>query len=84
MTIDPSTVDPQILARVEQLARERKCSVGTLLVDAMLALEEVEQRQSELRTEILRRVATADRVMSQPLDFEAFRAEALRRHGSQE
>ena len=80
MTIDPKTIDPQILARIERLAHERACTVNALLVDAMLALEDVEQRQTELRTEIRRRVATAGGGMSQPLDFEAFRAEALRRH----
>ena len=81
MTIDPTTIDPQILARVEQLANDRGCTVGELLVDAMLALKDVEQRQAELRTETRRRVATAGCGMSQPLDSEAFRAEALRRHG---
>ncbi len=79
MTTDPSTIDPHTLARAEQLARDRGCTVDTLLVDAMFALEDIEQRKLELQAEVGRRVALAGTELSQPLDRAAFHAEALRR-----
>jgi Arc/MetJ-type ribon-helix-helix transcriptional regulator len=69
---------------LERLISERMTAGGyttedELLLDAVLALEDIEQRSEELRTEISRRLADTGTVLSQPLDRQAFKAEARRR-----
>ena len=69
---------------IERMVRERMSAGGyssedELLADAMLALEDVEQRQSELKAEIRRRIMRSAENFSQPLDRTAFKAEARRR-----
>lgn len=68
---------------VERMIQQRMAAGGylsedELLADAMLALEDVEQRQAELRAEIGRRIARSGK-LSQPLDRVTFKAEARRR-----
>ncbi len=54
-------------------------SADEVLLDAMLALEDVQKREDELRTEIRQRLAKAGSGLSLPLDRSAFKAEARRR-----
>jgi Arc/MetJ-type ribon-helix-helix transcriptional regulator len=54
-------------------------SEDEVLVDAMLALEDVQSREDELRGEIQRRLVKAGSALSLPLDRGAFKAEARRR-----
>jgi putative addiction module CopG family antidote len=54
-------------------------SEDEVLLDAMLALEEVQKREDELRNEIHRRLSKAGSGLSLPLDRTAFKAEARRR-----
>lgn len=54
-------------------------SEDEVLLDAMLALEDVQKREDELRNEIHQRVAKAGTELSLPLDRSAFKTEARRR-----
>ena len=54
-------------------------SPDEVLLDAMLALEDVQKREDELRSEIHRRLAKAGSGLSLPLDRSEFKAEARRR-----
>ena len=79
----------QFPPNIERMVQQRMSQGGyrsedELLADAMLALEDVEQRQSELRAEISRRIARWGATLSQPLDRAAFQAEARRRRGQTE
>ncbi|MEX0676510.1 MAG: hypothetical protein WD063_05510 [Pirellulales bacterium] len=79
----------QFPPNIERMVQQRMSAGGyrsqdELLADAMLALEDVEQRQSELRAEISRRIARWGATHSQPLDRAAFKAEARRRRGQTE
>jgi Arc/MetJ-type ribon-helix-helix transcriptional regulator len=58
-------------------------SADEVLLDAMLALEDVQKRENDLRNEIHQRLAKAGSGLSQPLDRSAFRAEARRRLADQ-
>lgn len=69
---------------LERLISERMTAGGytnedELLLDAVLALEHIEQRSDELRTETNRRLADTETALSQPLDRQSFKAEARRR-----
>jgi Arc/MetJ-type ribon-helix-helix transcriptional regulator len=69
---------------IERMVQERMSAGGynsedELLADAMLALADVERRQSELKAEIGRRLARSADKLSQPLDRPRFKAEARRR-----
>lgn len=81
MTTGPLNVDPTVLAHAAQLAEARGCSVSEFLTSAIAALEDAESRHSELRKEIQARIAEAGTTASQPLNMEAFKLEARRRHG---
>lgn len=81
MAAGPLHVDPAVLEHAAQLAEERGCSVSEFLTSAIAAFEDAEQRHLELRTEIQARIAEAGTSASQPLDMEAFKLEARRRHG---
>lgn len=59
-------------------------SEDELLLDAMLALEDVEQREEQLRSEVLKRMAKTNGGLSAPLDRDAFKTEARRRHQAQQ
>lgn len=48
-----------------------------LLLDAMLALEDIQRRGSELREELSRRIRKAGTPESRPLDREAFKSTAI-------
>lgn len=65
----------------EKLTAGRYQSANELLLDAMVALEEIEAREEALRVELQERVAKAGGPLSQPFDREAFRAEVRRRFG---
>jgi Arc/MetJ-type ribon-helix-helix transcriptional regulator len=54
-------------------------SEDEVLLDAMLALEDVQKREEELRRELCQRVAKGGSGLSLPLDRAAFKAEARRR-----
>jgi Arc/MetJ-type ribon-helix-helix transcriptional regulator len=54
-------------------------SEDEVLLDAMLALEDVQKRENELRREVHRRLAKAGGGLSLPLDRAEFKAEARRR-----
>ena len=54
-------------------------SEDDVLFDAMLALEDVQSREDDLRTEIQRRLVSAGKGLSTPLDRAVFRVEARRR-----
>jgi Arc/MetJ-type ribon-helix-helix transcriptional regulator len=54
-------------------------SPDEVLLDAMLALEDVQKRENELRNEIQHRLVKVGSQLSLPLDREAFKAEARRR-----
>ena len=62
----------------------RYASEDEVLFDAMLALEDIERREIELRRDIRERVAKAGGSLSLPLDRDAFRAEARRRFANRE
>ena len=59
-------------------------SADDVLLDAMLALEDVQKREDELRNEIQQRLTKAGSGLSLPLDRIAFRAEARVVHGSRD
>jgi Arc/MetJ-type ribon-helix-helix transcriptional regulator len=72
---------PQIL---EQMVQERMAARGynsedEVLLDAMLALEDIDQRREDLRSQIQRRVESAGSTLALPLDRASFKAEARRR-----
>jgi Arc/MetJ-type ribon-helix-helix transcriptional regulator len=74
---------------LERLVRQRivggqYASEDEALLDAMLALESVEQREEELKAEIQRRIGKAGAGLSQPLDRAAFKAEARGRFGTKQ
>jgi Arc/MetJ-type ribon-helix-helix transcriptional regulator len=76
----------QFPPNLERLVQERMTtgqyrSEEELLLDAMVALEDVERRRDELRSEIRRRISTTGSALSQPLDIDAFKQE-VRRHGN--
>ncbi len=54
-------------------------SADEVLFDAMLALEDVQKREDELRDEIQQRLAKSGSGLSLPLDRSAFKVEARRR-----
>jgi len=54
-------------------------SADEVLLDAMLALEDVNKREDDLRHEVRQRVARANSGLSMPLDRNAFKAEARKR-----
>ena len=54
-------------------------SEDELLMDAMIALDDVAKRQQDLRAEIQRRVVHAGTSLSQPLDLDAFKVNVRRR-----
>ncbi len=54
-------------------------SPDEVLLDAMLALEDVQKREDELRNEIHRRLSKSGSGLSLPMDRNAFKAEARRR-----
>ncbi len=58
-------------------------SADEVLLDAMLALEDVQKREDVLRDEIRRRLANAGSGLSLPLDRSEFKAEARRRFADQ-
>lgn len=71
----------QFPPNLERLVHERMTAGGyrdedELLLDAMLALEDIERRGGELRDELSRRIRLAGTSQSQPLDREAFKLEA--------
>lgn len=79
----------QFPPNIERMVQQRMSAGGyrsedELLADAMLALEDVEQRQAELRAEISRRIGGSGATLSQPFDRAAFKAEARRRRGQTE
>ena len=59
-------------------------SADEVLLDAMLAIEDVQHREDELRKEIRQRLVKAGSGLSLPLDRSGFRAEARRRIVDQE
>ncbi len=59
-------------------------SEDELLLDAMIALEDVAKREEELRSEVQQRVNKAGTSLSQPLDRAALKAEARRLGGAGE
>ncbi len=74
---------------IERMIQQRMQAGGyhsedELLVDAMLALEDIEQRESELRAEIGRRVAKSGTALSLPLERTALKSEARRRIAQRE
>ena len=54
-------------------------SADEVLLDAMLALEDVQKREDDLRNEIHQRLGKAGTGLSLPLDRGDFKAEARRR-----
>ncbi len=54
-------------------------SADEVLLDAMLALEDVNKREDDLRHEVRQRVARANSGLSMPLERNAFKAEARKR-----
>jgi putative addiction module CopG family antidote len=68
----------------QRMAAGQYASEDEVLLDAMLALEDVEQREEELRAEIQQRICKAGTGLSQPLDRTAFKAEARRRFETKE
>jgi putative addiction module CopG family antidote len=58
----------------ERIAAGQYVSEDDVLLDAMLALEDVEERHEQLRVEIQRRARDAGTLLSQPLDRAAFKA----------
>lgn len=74
----------QFPPNLERLVHERMTAGGyrnedELIMDAMLALEDVERRREESRGELSRRINQAGTTCSQPLDRSAFKAEARQR-----
>jgi len=59
-------------------------SADEVLLDAMLALEDIQKREDELRNEIHQRLAKAGGGLSLPLDRSAFKAESRRRFADRE
>lgn len=57
----------------------RYASEDEVLQDALLALEDVQKREEELREEIRQRLAKGGSGLSLPLDRAGFKAEARRR-----
>lgn len=55
-------------------------SEDEVLVDAMLALEDVQSRQDDLRSEIQRRLAKVGSALSVPLDRATFKATVRRKY----
>jgi len=64
----------------ERLSAGGYSSEDELLLDAMLALEDMEQRAEILRTEYDRRLLQSGTSLSTPLDREAFKEEARARY----
>ena len=60
----------------ERMATGMYATQDELLLDALHALDELEQRHRELREEVQARVAKAGKGLSAPLDIEALKAEA--------
>ena len=58
-------------------------SEDEVLLDAMLALEDVQKREGELRDEVHQRLAKAGSGLSLPLDRAEFKTEARRRFADQ-
>jgi Arc/MetJ-type ribon-helix-helix transcriptional regulator len=59
-------------------------SEDDVLLDALLALEDVQKREEELRREVHQRLAKAGSGLSLPLDRADFKAEARRRFADPE
>lgn len=75
-------LSPELNKLVQAKLHEGRCqSASELLLDAIVALEEIESRERDLRAAIQLRVAKTGQSVSQPFDREAFRAEARRRLG---
>ena len=68
----------------DRMVGGRYQSEDELLVDAMHALADVEQRQEQLRAEIQGRIAHAGGPLSRPLDRAEFKSEARRSLGKKE
>ncbi len=59
----------------ERMATGEYRSEDDLLLDAMLALEDVTKREQELRSELGRRIRKTGTSLSKPLDRSAFKAD---------
>ena len=79
MATNPELITPETLQLAQQFADQRGCSINELILEAFEALEDVERRREELSSELQRRLARAGSGVSQPLDLDAFKAEARRR-----
>lgn len=69
---------------LEQMVQERMTARGyssedQLLFDTMLALDDIDRRHEELRSQIQERIEHADSSLALPLDRASFKAEARRR-----
>ena len=76
----PYTFPPELSRLVrENMANGKYESEDDLLVDAIHALDDLRAQQGRLRSEIRGRLEKARQGHSQPLDRDAFKAEARRR-----
>jgi len=77
----PYSLSPQLERLIDaKLTSGEYDSAEELFTDALSALEELKARHAELRASVQARLAHAGKGLSQPLDVEAFLADAHRAH----